>query len=146
MAKFNWIDQIDFNVMGDSVLIVIQIPTADEQALELTEDGLPVPLTIAKNKHGTKFIKATIQVPFVPLKEKLEQVLREIEARDVTWQLTHNKTFWRVCFTCDLEETDHTLELLASKSIGSYRDTYVGIIPFSFILKDDSTCEQRIAR
>lgn len=139
-----FIHHIHCDTMADSVLMVVRIPTADEQALELRNDTTPVPLTIATNKHGSKFITVTSPAgkPFVSLKEKLDEALKEIQARDVTWHLTKNKTFWRVCFTCEMGETDHILELLASKSIGCYRDTYVGMIPFSFMLKDDVTCEQ----
>lgn len=127
--------------MANSVLLVIKIPTAEQQTLEL-QASKDSSVVIATNKHGSKFIKSTLPVSFSPLKEKLEQVLQQIKVKDATWQLTQNEDYWRVCFTCELEETDSILELLASLSIGSYKGTYVAILPFSFILKDDELMEQ----
>ena len=126
--------------MANSVLMVVKIPTLEKQ---LSEFHWKDEKSSVVDKCEVKSYKQDASsFSFEPLKGKLEETLKEINAKDATWQLTQDENFWRVCFTCEMEETDSILEMLASKCIGSYKDTYVGILPFSFILKDDELMDQ----
>lgn len=75
---------------------------------------------------------------FKSTKSNLQGTLDQLNVQDVTWQLNASKKQWRVIFTCELGESDGILELLARKcKIGSQKNTYVGIIPFSFFMTDE---------
>lgn len=107
--------------MSSSVLIVITIPASDRQN-DLTASS------------GDKDSNSALE----SIRSKLEVALSKFHISDTTWQLNFSGTLWKVMFTCSVEESDGILEYLAKRcNIGSLEDTYVGIIPFSFYMKDE---------
>ena len=118
--------------MSSTVLIVVKIPTAEQQLLDY------------KFKAGilNSSNDSTIKFHFTPLHDKLKDSLEQLKINDAVWQMSQKKNSWRVTFTCSMDETDSILENLSSKSIGCYKDTYVGILPYSFMLKDDDVMDQ----
>lgn len=112
--------------MSTSVLIVVKIPTVEQQVID--------------NK-GVEFNRSVKQLNFTPLYDRLRLALQQINITDAVWQLCQSNSAWRVSFTCSLDSTDSVLKLLASKSIGSYKNTYIGILPYSFLLQDDDSTD-----
>lgn len=113
--------------------MVVKIPTADQQFNDYRVKAGIFNLNNSQN---------AIHFHFTPLQDKLKVSLEQLKITDAVWQMSQLKNSWRVSFTCKMEDTDPILEHLASKSIGSYKDTYVGILPYSFILQDDDLTDQ----
>lgn len=113
--------------MSTAVLIVIKIPTAEQQVID----------------SGVERVNESVKsLTFTPLYDRVKNVLKEINVTDAVWQLCQPSNSWRVSFTCCISSTDFILQQLAQQSIGSYKNTYVGIVPYSYILENDESLDE----
>lgn len=113
--------------MSSAVWIVISIPTIEREKQ----------LRVESNSIESCNLSDKPVNNFVPLKKVLEDSFDDLEINDAVWYLNKSGKGYQVTFPCDLDSSDSILEFFASKRIGSSKETYIGIIPFSFFLKDE---------
>ena len=119
--------------MSSSVYVFIRIPSEKKVI-----SGVPTITSSNNEKSDHDSDNQTVSV-----KNVLQESLQQLGIHDAVWSVSESGNSYHICFPCDSETSDSIIEWFSEKDKNYWKDASVGIIPFSFFLKDDDwLCDQ----